>query len=133
MRLRMELFVEDLDPAIAFYVDVLGFTVRRREPGYASLRRGAVALGLGAVAGLPEHGERPRFSRDRLAVDRGAGVEIVFELDDLDQLTALHTDCQRRGLILDPLQLRPWGLWDFRLADPDGYYLRITTRELPAR
>jgi len=24
------------------------------------------------------------------------------------------------------LELRPWSLHDFRLADPDGYYLRIT-------
>jgi lactoylglutathione lyase len=28
-----------------------------------------------------------------------------------------------------PMQDRPWGLRDFRVADPDGYYLRITTPE----
>ena len=27
------------------------------------------------------------------------------------------------------MQDRPWGLRDFRVADPDGYYLRITTPE----
>jgi lactoylglutathione lyase len=25
-------------------------------------------------------------------------------------------------------QQRPWGLWDFRIVDPDGYYLRVTSR-----
>lgn len=26
------------------------------------------------------------------------------------------------------LQRRPWGLTGFRLCDPDGYHLRITSR-----
>ncbi|MBE2225487.1 MAG: hypothetical protein IAF02_28385 [Anaerolineae bacterium] len=26
------------------------------------------------------------------------------------------------------LQHQPWGLTDFRMLDPDGYYWRITTR-----
>ena len=30
--------------------------------------------------------------------------------------------------VLSPLTTRPWGLTDFRLADPDGYYLRLTSR-----
>jgi len=29
--------------------------------------------------------------------------------------------------LAEDLQQRPWGLIDFRLHDPDGYYLRITT------
>jgi uncharacterized glyoxalase superfamily protein PhnB len=28
--------------------------------------------------------------------------------------------------LLEPLRERPWGLRDFRVVDPDGYYLRIT-------
>jgi lactoylglutathione lyase len=28
--------------------------------------------------------------------------------------------------IAEPLQDRPWGLRDFRLLDPDDYYLRVT-------
>ena len=31
--------------------------------------------------------------------------------------------------ILKPLQERPWGLRDFMFSDPDGYYLRVTSRE----
>ena len=75
MRLRLELFVDDLDTSVAFRRDVLGFTVDRRDEGYASLRRGSVVLGLGPVAKLPPTGG-PGFSQDRLACGRGAGVEI---------------------------------------------------------
>jgi lactoylglutathione lyase len=44
----------------------------------------------------------------------------------VEQLSALHEHCQARGTVLEALELRPWGLRDFRLADPDGYYLRVT-------
>ena len=125
MRLRMELFVDDLDVSVAFYVDVLGFHVVRRSADYVSRRHGAVVLGLGPVAKLPDH-DGPGFSKRRLAVDQGAGVEIVLEVDDVTQLTALHDRCRAGRVVVDALQRRPWGLSDFRVVDPDGYYLRLT-------
>jgi predicted enzyme related to lactoylglutathione lyase len=53
------------------------------------------------------------------------GVEIVLEVEDL----AVAVDAVERagyGLV-EPPRERPWGLRDFRLADPDGYYVRVTT------
>jgi GNAT superfamily N-acetyltransferase/catechol 2,3-dioxygenase-like lactoylglutathione lyase family enzyme len=126
MRLRMELFVEDLDVSVAFYHDVLGFRVERRTADYVSLVRGLVVLGLGPIAKLPETGDGPGFTRRRLAGDKGAGVEIVLEVDGPDELRALYDHCRRRAAVAEPIQLRSWGLHDFRLTDPDGYYLRVT-------
>ncbi|MET7422692.1 VOC family protein [Dactylosporangium sp. NPDC005555] len=126
MRLRMELFVDDMDVSVAFYRDVLGFRVERRAGDYASLRRGGVVLGLGPVAKLPERGDGPGFTRQRLAGDKGAGVEIVLEVDGQEALRTLYEHCERHNAVVEPLRQRPWGLEDFRLADPDGYYLRIT-------
>lgn len=122
----MELFVDDLDISIEFYTGALAFEVTRRSNDYVSLRRGSVVLGLGPLAKLPEHGSGPEFTRQRLAACRGAGVEIVLELDHLSQVTALHDRCRDRGVVVEALQLRPWGLHDFRVSDPDGYYLRVT-------
>jgi len=36
--------------------------------------------------------------------------------------------------VVEPLRMRPWGARDFRIADPFGYYLRITEgrQERPA-
>jgi lactoylglutathione lyase len=126
MRLRMELFVNDLDVSVAFYRDVLGFRVQRRTDDYVSMVHGLVVLGLGPIAKLPGTGDGPGFTRQRLARDKGAGVEIVLEADGPDELQALHDHCLRHAAVAEPLQLRPWGLRDFRLTDPDGYYLRIT-------
>ena len=39
----------------------------------------------------------------------------------------------RWAAISEELRLQPWGLHDFRLADPDGYYLRITHGDSPAQ
>jgi predicted enzyme related to lactoylglutathione lyase len=80
-------------------------------------------LGIGPVAKLPETGGY--FTRSIASQRRGLGVEIVMEVDDL---SAAH----RRVLdsahpVFEPPQQRPWGLWDFRIVDPDGYYLRFTS------
>jgi len=126
MRVRLELFVDDLAGSIAFYTEVLGFEVVRCTDRYASLRRGRVVLGLGPVGKLPARVTGPGFTQDRLRANRGAGVEIVLELDSVTELTELHDRCRYQGLVVEPLQDRPWGLRDFRLVDPDGFYLRIT-------
>lgn len=124
MRLRMELFVTDVEVSVAFYREVLGFRLERRGEDYASLRRGQVVLGLGPVAKLPERERVGRIGRGR-----GAGVEIVFELDHVDEVRALYEHCKDRAVIAEPPEWRPWGLYDFRLTDPDGHYLRVTHGE----
>jgi catechol 2,3-dioxygenase-like lactoylglutathione lyase family enzyme len=88
MSFRIELFVAELDASIRFYEDVLGFQLERRETDYASLRHGDAVLGLGSIAKLPTAAAGPGFSQERLALDRGAGVEIVLEVDDLDDAFA---------------------------------------------
>jgi lactoylglutathione lyase len=84
----------------------------------------ASVLGLAPIAKLPVSG--PGYAQGRLAGVLGAGVEIVLEVEDLD---VAHAAVRSAGHMLaqEPAD-RPWGLRDFRLADPDGYYLRITTR-----
>ena len=119
--LRIELFVRDLEKSQAFYVEALGFAVGRSTPGsYAALVREGVTIGLNLVANLPqEHpvsiapGERP-----------GRGVEIVIAVRDPDAVFARASASRWR--IESPLILRSWGLKDFCMIDPDGYYIRVT-------
>ncbi len=54
------------------------------------------------------------------------GTEIVLEVENLD---AYYEAVQKTGYpIREALIKRPWGLRDFRLVDPDGYYLRLTEK-----
>lgn len=121
-RLRLELFADDLSKTVDFYTGALGFELVRKEKGYASVRLGAVEFGLGTVDGLPaSHYFRPEIATQR----RGLGTEIVIEVNDVN---AIFENVKRSGVkILTPLAKRPWGLTDFRIADPDGYYLRISS------
>jgi lactoylglutathione lyase len=125
MGLRLELFVEDMGESVSFYRRVLGFQVVREERGdYASLRSGDILLGIGPISRLPER--EGYFTRGIASQRRGLGVEIVMEVDDL---TAAHRRVLDSGHpVFEPPQQRPWGLWDFRIVDPDGYYLRVTSR-----
>jgi catechol 2,3-dioxygenase-like lactoylglutathione lyase family enzyme len=117
--LRCEIFPADLDRSVDFYVRVLGFTLlrdeRRSDEPYIYMQRGDVRLGALRDPGAVIEGEqRPPV-----------GVELVLEVDDLD---AERERIAAAGWPLtDELTERPWGLRDFRLLDPDGYYWRITT------
>ena len=124
MRFRLELFVADVDASARFYSDALGFRVERDEGDYVHLRRGDAELGLAAAAMLPDRDPAGGFTRESVARGRGAGVEIVLEVEDLARAAAR---VQAAGYALaEAPQDRPWGLRDFRVIDPDGYYLRVT-------
>ena len=127
VRLRIELFVDDIDASIAFYTEMLGFRISRHTGEYAALVRGNVIVGLGQMAKLSEHdasGPGPLWQT--AAGGRGIGVEIVLETDSADEVSAMYEHCLSRVAHIEALRLRPWGLHDFRLVDPDGYYLRVT-------
>jgi lactoylglutathione lyase len=125
MRLRLELFVEDMDASIDFYTEVLRFEILREHPGdYASLRCGGVTLGIGPISKLPEEGGY--FTREIASLQRGLGAEIVLEIDYVDEWYCHVSGCGYP--IFEPPQVRPWGLRDFRIVDPDGYYLRLTAK-----
>lgn len=122
MNLRLELFVDDIRTSSDFYVGVLDFTKVKQSPDYVVVRSGNVQLGLGALANLPPgHPLRLQSPAER----KGIGVEIVLETDDIFQM---YKRVEKSGYpIAELLTVRPWGLTDFRLLDPDGYYLRITS------
>ena len=123
MTSRFELFVDDPDRSAGFYTAVLGFELAGASESYRSLRRGGVRIGIGDAGHL---GEGHHFMPEIVSGRRGLGVEIVLEVDDVE---TLHAHVQRSGYhIHEALTSRPWGLSDFRLVDPDGYYLRITSR-----
>lgn len=124
MTLRLELFVSDMPKSIDFYTKVLGFERLGGEPDYVPVRSGQVVIGLGPAAGLPkQHHFNPDVQKSR----RGLGAEIVLEVDDVESYFKQVAASGYKGK-LTPLRQQPWGLKDFRIVDPDGYYLRVTSR-----
>jgi lactoylglutathione lyase len=121
LRVRLEVFPEDLDAFVDFYTRVLGFRLERDQRAgewpYAAVERGGVRIGAA----------RPWQAVDASARAVPTGVEVVLEVDDVQ---AERDAVVAAGWPLaEDLRERPWGLTDFRVLDPGGYYLRITARE----
>lgn len=120
--LRLELFCDDVDRALRFYQEVLGFVAQ--PPGSATYRpieRDGIRIALQTVVDLSSDHPLLRGGRD---VPRGHGVEIVLEVEDLE---SLHERVMAAGVEVTPLRWQDWGLVDVRLLDPEGHYLRFTT------
>ncbi len=128
MTLRFELFVRDPRRSAEFYSRLLGFTVVEETPQtggglYIGLQNGDVNIGVQSATSitkpmLPDF--RPQFRVPPM------GVELVLEVADVD---AYYEHIQREAYPLQsPRRDRSWGESDFRVIDPDGYFLRITSR-----
>jgi catechol 2,3-dioxygenase-like lactoylglutathione lyase family enzyme len=124
-RIQVELHVSDVQMALDFY-GALGFkTVWHRWEGdeldYLVMEREGAILnfwpGQGHVWGKSYFSQFPRTSKP------GYGVEIVIGVKDIE---AYYEKVKVVANIVDTLKLRPWGLKDFRIEDPFGYYLRMT-------
>ena len=118
----VELFVHDVERTIVFY-RALGFDVMKRYQDWLILRRGNVKL---TVQGDKHVTEGPHYFTAEIGrFPRGTGVEIVIQVEDVD---AEYLRARRASLnVVKPIQDRAWKARDFRLADPDGYFLRVTS------
>lgn len=121
MSLRIELFPRDLAAFVEFYVGVLGFDLvaDRRADGepYVAVVRGSVRIGAARAWAEVDFAHR----------ELPAGTEIVLELDDV---AAEEARVRATGWPIDePPTAARWGLTHFRVHDPDGYHLRITSRD----
>lgn len=123
MSLQIELFVNDLEKSAGFYTRVLGFAREGGDADYFQVRSGSVVIGLGRARDLSsKHYFNPELQKGR----RGVGTEIVLFVDDVK---TFYEKVKASGYpILAGLQRKSWGMTDFRITDPDGYYLRITSR-----
>ena len=105
--------VEDLDHAIGYYRDKLGFTVEFiYDSFYASVSRDGFAIHLKHGPSRPD--ERA-FRKKHEHLDAHIGVSGI---------RGLYEELQTRGVdVFQPLEERPWACLDFYVEDPDGYIL----------
>ena len=111
-RAEPQLFVADIDVALAYFSERLGFTVAfcyGDPPFYAQVKRGRARLNLRCV-------DAPVI--DPAARERDQLLAASIALDDAGALFAEYTAA---GVdFAQSLRTEPWGAETFIVRDPDG-------------
>jgi len=119
-RLTPILLARDLKETMVFYTDVLGFKVLDTmgdPPQFCALERDDVQL---MFTWDPPHEHAPGEDHDH-PEPKMTGVLYLYP----DNVTALHDSVASRTSICEPLGVRPHGMREFAVLDPNGYRLRF--------
>ena len=108
-----QLLVDDLDRAIRYYCDQLGFELDfQYESFYASVTRDGFAIHLKQAPKLAAEREHRKENEHLDAYISVSGIRGLF------------SELEKRGArVTKPLAERPWACLDFYVEDPDGYIL----------
>jgi catechol 2,3-dioxygenase-like lactoylglutathione lyase family enzyme len=108
-----QFLVDNLDRAIAYYCDKLGFELDfEYESFYAAVRRDGFAIHL-------KHA--PKLAAEREHRKRNEHLDAYISVSGI---RALFSELEMRGAqVVKPLEERPWACLDFYVEDPDGYVL----------
>jgi uncharacterized glyoxalase superfamily protein PhnB len=122
--LSISLTVKDLDKSLAWYRDVVGFTVDQKHEREGKVV--AIALKAGDV--------RILINQDNGAKgwDRVKGEGFSFQITTAQNVDDIAKHIREHGgkLESEPTDM-PWGVRAFRLADPDGFKLVISSERPP--
>ena len=108
-----QFLVDDLDRAIAYYREKLGFELDfKHESFYASVSRDGFAIHLKCASKMAADREHRKQNEHLDAYISVSGVRALF------------SELETRGAqVIKSLEQRPWACLDFYVEDPDGYIL----------
>jgi uncharacterized glyoxalase superfamily protein PhnB len=104
------LWVDDIEQALTFYRDVLGFECASQMEGWACL----VNHGVELMISVPNHQQpfnRPHFTGS-----------FYFKTDDVDELWEQLKD---KGSVVYPIEDFSYGMREFAIRDNSGYILQF--------
>jgi len=118
--LSASLTVKDLAKSLAWYHDVVGFSVEREHRREGTLR--AISLSAGDVRILINLDDGAK------GWDRAKGEGFSLQMTTDQNVDEMAQRIKQRGGTLEsePADM-PWGARIFRLRDPDGFKLTISS------
>jgi uncharacterized glyoxalase superfamily protein PhnB len=117
--LSASLTVNDLDKSLAWYRDVVGFTVDQKYEREGKVR--AVSLKAGAVRLLLTQDNGAR------GADRVKGVGFSLQITTAQNVDDIATRIKELGGTLESEPADAWGARVFRVRDPDGFTLVVSS------
>jgi catechol 2,3-dioxygenase-like lactoylglutathione lyase family enzyme len=123
-KLTPNLIVSDVARSVAFYRDVLGFTVQQTVPEdapfvFAIMVSGSVEIFLNAADTAVQ--EYPAFK------DRPIGGTLTLFVE-VQGVRRAHDEIRSRVVIVMPLEEKWYGMTEFAFLDPDGYVITYAER-----
>ena len=108
--------VQDLDGAIAFYRDRVGFKLRRLAPGFADFFTAGVTLALWQVEHMRSHLQLPPGLVARGDWRTMAAIQVASS----EQVRTMHQELSARGVtfVAGP-QAYPWNAYACYFTDPE--------------
>lgn len=118
--LQASLTVKDVQKSLAWYCDVAGFTLDKKHERDGKLV--AVSLKAGTVQILIGQDDGKK------GWDRAKGEGFSLQIMTAQNIDELANRIKERGgtLLLEPTDM-PWGARVFRIQDPDGFKLAISS------
>jgi uncharacterized glyoxalase superfamily protein PhnB len=124
-KLTPNLVVSSVERSIAFYRDVLGFSVQATVPDaspyvFAIVQSEGVEIFLNAPE--PAFAEYPAFKQRSI----GGTLTLFVHVDDV---RSAHEALKGRVPIVMPLETKWYGVTEFGFIDPDGYVITFAQQE----
>jgi predicted enzyme related to lactoylglutathione lyase len=117
--LSASLTVRDLPASLAWYRDVLGFTVARTFERGGTLFAASLRAGVVPILLTQDDGAK--------GLDRVKGEGISLQLTTAQNIDELASRVRERGGTLESGPMDVMGARAFRLRDPDGFKLVISS------
>jgi uncharacterized protein len=116
--------VKDLDRAIAFYRDRVGFKLRRLAPGFADFFTTGVTVALWQVDHMQTHLKLP----PGIASRGGWRSMAAIEVESSERVQSLYQELEARGVpfVAGP-QAYPWNAFACYFTDPEENLWEIYT------
>ena len=117
--LTPNLIVADVERSMAFYRDILGFTVQTTVPDaspyvFAILRSGGVEVFLNSPG--------PAFEEYPVLKDRPLGGTLTLFIH-MTGIQAAYASLKTEVNVVMPLEKKWYGPTEFACTDPDGYVI----------
>ncbi|PYZ96650.1 lactoylglutathione lyase [Alteribacter lacisalsi] len=120
---RVELYVKDIEKSLDFYQNIIGLELFGRNERSGRFNYDCFSL-LVTSDSILEDGHY--FNTKAKSDTKGNGFELIIVVDELEEV---YTRCCDHGYPVEvEVEQYPWDMRGFKITDPDGYFLRITSK-----
>lgn len=120
---RVELYVKDIEASLKFYQNIIGLELFGRNERCGRFNYDCFSLLITSEKTL----DKDHFFKSSAKSDvKGNGFEFIIVVDELEKV---YKRCLENNYPIEvAVEKYPWDLRGFKIVDPDGYFLRITSK-----